>query len=1659
VLYNYKGITEHCLTLNIGETVYIHGELQDWYFGCLTHSRKKNGIFPKTYIRIKPAVIDRTGPQEVIIAREAPIVQEITSVLREWGAIWKQLFIDKCQAEFDAIRVMMYELIGWRRQIMSGTLPVDELKEFKQKVTSKIDMGNALLGLDLIVRDDQGNILNPDVSSTIHLYRRHEVATQRIQRSKISRNNKSKRSSSHVCHSLFVTVKNFVCRIGEDADVLMTLYDSRENRFISENYLVKWGKEGLAQDLDQLNNLHVLFTDLGSKDLIREKVYLVCQIIRIGSMELKEQTDHKRSTVYSKKTSEGVRRPFGVAVMDISDVINGIVDYDEEKQHFVPFIQCGERDFLENVIRKMIGVKDVNQKDHKGQGLWICLKLLHGDMKQCKEENPHIFSMNVSIARKMGFPEIILPGDIRNDLYLTLVQGEYSKGSSKSSERNVEVTVSVCNDKGQTIKIVVSMGAGSNNQDFYRSVVYYHEDKPRWFETIKVAIPIEEFYNAHLKFLFRHRSSNEAKDKAEKPFALSYTKLMLENGTILTDRTHELLVYKIDHKKYDAGSVGYLSLPSNKQELMNIQNGSQSGLSNSFGSISNSGTLKHGMLQLAGMSLCSKDSFHISTLVCSTKFTANVDLLGLLKWRINPDNLKLTLLSLMKVDGEEIVKFLQDTLDALFNILMQNPDKDLYDNLVFEALIFIIGLIADRKYQHFRPILDVYITENFSATLADKKLMLVLRHYIDNASCKEGTDLLLKTMKSLEYIIKFIVRSRMMFSALNEGKGQAQFEISFKLLMQSISGLMLHTTDLTLTVQGACMKYLPCTLSDILKVFDAKELSYLMTDFINNVPVDRLTKQKMMCINDIIYCDMFKKPECRAILLPVINDHIKLLLESGLEEELCVKILGDIMLVLNCDDMGSTENDITDIMLSMLRSIIQCVIHMKRNTLLIANLVGVMIDILRQMTQYHYDLYIKHFPTRTDLIDFLIEILMVFKDLVSNSVYPRDWNEMILLQNCVMLKALRYFSHTIRDEFSSPFEFHVWDNFFHCAIAFLTQNALQLENFSQNKRVKIISRYKDMRRETGFEIRSMWFNLGQHKIHFVPGMVGPFLEMTLIPEIELRKATIPIFFDMMQCEFYSSKHGSTSSLHSSIISNQSDGRDCKGNFHEFENEIITQLDVLIEGGRGDEQYKDLFYGCLSEMCKNHFTMHDHGMRFVKMVHRLMERLLEYRSIMLDEQKENRMSCTVNLLEFYNEINRKEMYIRYLHKLCDLHLDCDNYTEAAFTLKLHAKLLRWTDDILHPILRSNKYPDYETHRELKERLYLDIIEYFNKGRMWEAGLTVCKELAAQYEHEVFDYPQLSALLTRMSVFYDKIMKQMRPEAEYFRVGYYGLGFPVFLKNKVFIHRGKEYERLSDFSSHLQNIFPYAQLMTKLAPPSEEITQSSQQYLQINKVDPIMEDKRNFAGKVLNPQILRYYQVNEVQKFTYSRPVRRGDRNSDNEFATMWIERTNLVTSYPLPGILRWFPVTSSHVFEISPLENAIETMTNTNVKIRNAVLQHTNDINVPINPLSMLLNGIVDAAVMGGISNYEKAFFTADYLENNPSRKELDNINKLKDLIAKQIPLLEAGIKVHKQKAPESLKPFHEHMEQSFNKLSASVEEKYGKRVGLITFGLSVFLTL
>lgn len=72
-----------------------------------------------------------------------------------------------------------------------------------------------------------------------------------------------------------------------------------------------------------------------------------------------------------------------------------------------------------------------------------------------------------------------------------------------------------------------------------------------------------------------------------------------------------------------------------------------------------------------------------------------------------------------------------------------------------------------------------------------------------------------------------------------------------------------------------------------------------------------------------------------------------------------------------------------------------------------------------------------------------------------------------------------------------------------------------------------------------------------------------------------------------------------------------------------------------------------------------------------------------------------------------------MYIRYLHKLHDLHLPAENYTEAAFTMALYAEQLGWSDTLL-PADPGHFPPQPEWQR--KEQLYLTIINYFDRGKV-------------------------------------------------------------------------------------------------------------------------------------------------------------------------------------------------------------------------------------------------------------------------------------------------------------------------------------------------------
>lgn len=606
----------------------------------------------------------------------------------------------------------------------------------------------------------------------------------------------------------------------------------------------------------------------------------------------------------------------------------------------------------------------------------------------------HLLEHTSYVARRIGFPEVILPDDFRNDIYMTFVCGEFHKGNKKS-ERNIEVTVKVINKEGRLIPDALSVGT-ENLQSSYQTVVYYHEDRPKWMETIKISLSIDDFSSSHLKFTFKHRSSNENKDKNEKPFAMAFIPLMNENGTTLKDNEYELFVYKVDGKKYNDNDTSYIDLPSSKVELekkYQIECSSQNDVKQFF-----SKTFPN------NAHTCSlKDSFAISIVVCSTKLAQDINILGLLNWKEKKDSLEDILLNIKNLDSGDVVKFLHDVLDALFDIWMDESTPSSNDEIVFSALVTIIGLLLQTKYMHFQDILNDYIDRNFSATLIYSKLVECFKRKIEMADYA--------TVTCMEYIFKLIVRSRnlyLLFTSMHGEQIKEDFEESLESLLELISNLMRSPEKQLIKVKSGILKYLPRSVTDIVSVYDARKLSSLVVQLLLNIPADELSWQKLNCMSDLANTELFLRQECRRELLPVIDATLRTSLMAVYEENAgkddkmlkCMHIISNILNFIHRQEVRFVRWDISEMTLTLLSPMIDAFVALQcRSSDFSVHLLWAMIiSLLNQMADHHYSEYFKYLRLTDELEPFLMKLLRMFQNC-TKLIFPVDWSDMNLVQN------------------------------------------------------------------------------------------------------------------------------------------------------------------------------------------------------------------------------------------------------------------------------------------------------------------------------------------------------------------------------------------------------------------------------------------------------------------------------------------------------------------------------------------------------------------------------------------------------------------------------------------------------------------------------------
>uniref|UniRef100_A0A8C6PSX6 Dedicator of cytokinesis 3 n=1 Tax=Nothobranchius furzeri TaxID=105023 RepID=A0A8C6PSX6_NOTFU len=1479
---------------------------------------------------------------ETVVPLEDPIITETTSTLQEWGVLWKQLYVKHKVDLFHKLRHVMNELIDLRRQLIQGHLSQDQTREIKRHITVRLDWGNEHLGLDLVPRKEF-EMVDPDQISVSELYKL--VCQLKLL---------SKNLQFVLSHHLFINLKSFTYNsISEDADVFFSLYDTREAKQISEKFMVKLNKNGGPKNPEKVDRLK---SALGRVLLMWSPMHTVLN------------------------PPSATKKCVCVCVC----VVNG------PTQLLCFSLRCNNENewyqVHENIIRKSNTKYSAPSTNY---GLIISLQLLRGELEQIRRENQAVFNRALALTRKLGFPDVILPGDTRNDLYLTLERGEFERGG-KSVQKNIEVTLYVLYADGDTLKDCISLGTGEPNSTEYRSFVLYHNNSPRWSEMVKLPIPIDRFRGSHLRFEFRHCST---KDKGEKKlFGYAFTPLMREDGTTLSDEIHELYVYKCDENATFSNQGLYLSLPCCKEDFNSCPN----------------------LPANLPFQRSPKETFWVSTILCSTKLTQNVDLLALLNWKAHPDRVLDILGRLRQISGEEIVK-------VIMRCLNKDEKENVFPHFMRDCClkVFIINLLRDSRFYHFRPVMDSYIQNHFAGALAYKELIRCLKWYMDRSAEVVRQDHIQEAMRALEYLFKFIVQSRILYARATCGMEEEQFIASIQELFQSIRfvlSLDSRSSENLVFTQAALLNSFPDIFDELLQMFTVQEVAEYVRGTLGSMPstVDigqSMDVVKLQSIARTVESRLFFFPESRSILLPVVLHHIHLHLRQQRELLICSGILGSIFSIIKTSSMEEVEMMVE----SLLDVLLQTLLSIMSKSHSVETSRG-----QRCPQELRYYLELNNLSririwSQTFLQEFLLKIFCVFRNLMKLTIFPRDWSVMRLLTSHIIVVTTQFLSPALHKNFSEgDFDFKVWNSFFSLAVLYINQPSLQLEALVSAKRKKTLDKHGDMRVIMAYELFSMWQKLGDNKPHFIPGMMGPFLGVTLVPQTEVRNIMIPIFHDMMDWE-----------------------QRKNGNFKQVEAELMDKLDSMVSDGKGDDNHRELFSLLLEKIEQE--TWRETGISFVTSVTRLVERILDYRDCMKgDEMESKKTAGSVNLMNFYkSEVNKEDMYIRYIHKLCDLHLQAEDFTEAAFTLLLYWELLQWEDRPLRDFLH---YP-CQSEWQRKENLSRKILHYFNKGKCWEYGISLCRELAFQYE-TLYDYQSLSWIRKMEAAYYDNIIEQQRIEPEFFRMGFYGRKFPFFLRNKEFVCRGYDYERLEDFQQRMLGEFPQAIAMQHTNQPDDTILQSDAQYLQIYAVTPVSDISDVPQLERVPERIKSFYRINNVSRFHYDRPFHKGPKDRENEFRSLWIERTTLILSRPLPGIARWAEVERREVVEVSPLENAIYVVENKTQELRTLISQYQHrQHHGNINPLSMCLNGVIDAAVNGGIARYQEAFFDKDYISSHP--EDTERITHLKDLMQEQVHILGVGLAVHEKLVHPEMRPLHKKLVDQFHVMRTGLHHVSG----------------
>ncbi|KAJ1553213.1 hypothetical protein HK405_008607, partial [Cladochytrium tenue] len=630
-------------------------------------------------------------PLETAAGARMALADEIAAALREWASLMKLHLAAQNYALYVEVRDLFDQLFQGRRQLLSQTLAPEQAAKLRRLLIARLDHGNRIQKLDLVVRHpDRGALLGEQGSSVIKMFRAHLETGFKWSSSSSSagaagggagrsggqsagllappppssapsqggltfmsgqtstsmakeRTDTSGAPRTYAMYFLLTACTAYICMPGEYAELSFFLFNRLESRVVSEEFLVVIDYSGTPRTAgDGQARLKTFFCDLSPRDF-GEHSFLVCRIVRVGKMNSNDKDPPLRGAAAAAAANAangvdpppGYRRPFGCAVLELQEIWNAttrsaggspsVVDATAINEFplrlYFPASEAFFPTLHELIMNRQSGV----EASAKPDVIKIAAGVFPSNLVQPPPPagGPGASSpvSSIDFTPRMGFPDVMLPSQDRNSLYVTLVAGEFSARTPAAlTARNVQVSAQLRRSDGAFLDACMSRGLGLL-ESTYDSIVYYHSNAPRYMEPFSVNVaPGASLDGVHLFLTFRHCSSSDrAADRA--PFAFAYLPLARAGGTVIQDGQHVLHLYRWDRRP--PAPSAYLSFQAGPSTPPAAP--SAAGLA----SASPDGG------DPTGRALLLRDIMTVRTALCSTTLTQSAAIVNFVHWRLS----------------------------------------------------------------------------------------------------------------------------------------------------------------------------------------------------------------------------------------------------------------------------------------------------------------------------------------------------------------------------------------------------------------------------------------------------------------------------------------------------------------------------------------------------------------------------------------------------------------------------------------------------------------------------------------------------------------------------------------------------------------------------------------------------------------------------------------------------------------------------------------------------------------------------------------------------------------------------------------------------------------------------------------------------------------